>query len=373
MAVKECVKTMGIRRACSAFGLSRTAFYRNERGAMIEQPEEGAPPIPARRRPCSVPGRALTQREEQLVLDVLHSDAYVDKTPTEVYTALLDAGTYLCSIATMYRILEKHGEVKERRAQRRHTVYAAPELLATGVNQVWSWDITRLKGPRKWSYYQLYVIMDIFSRYIVGWMVAERESEHLAKDLIAQSILDQRVPKGHLTIHADRGSSMSSKTVAELLADLGVTKSQSRPRVSNDNPYSESQFRTLKYRPEFPGRFGSLEEARLVCKKLITWYNTQHYHSGIGFLTPVSVHYGLEQEILVRRAERLTAAYAAHPQRFVKREPTPQRLPSTVYINPPVGLPVQGTEGGVMPPEASRDASGGWTQIPGEVVNAAAA
>jgi putative transposase len=217
-------------------------FYRNERGAGAAKPDGGAPP----RRPCSVPGRALTEREERAVIDVLDSEEHVDKTPTEAYITLLDAGKYLCSIATMYRILNKRAEVKERRAQRRHAAYAAPELLATGANQVWSWDITRLKGPRKWSYFHLYVIIDIFSRYVVGWMVAERESERLAKDLIAQSILDQGVTAGQLTIHADRGSSMSSKTVAELLLDLGVTKSQSRPRVSNDNPYSESQFRTLK-------------------------------------------------------------------------------------------------------------------------------
>jgi putative transposase len=217
--------------------------------------------------------------------------------------------------------------------------------LATGVNQVWSWDITRLKGPRKWSYYQLYAIIDIFSRYVVGWMVAERESEHLAKDLIAQSILDQGVQKEQLTIHADRGSSMSSKTVAELLVDLGVTKSQSRPHVSNDNPYSESQFRTLKYRPEFPDRFASLEEARLICKKLIDWYNKEHYHSGIGLLTPVSVHYGRAQAILDARAIPLSAAYAATPQRFVNKAPVPLELPSSVYINPP------------NVPEASYDAS----------------
>ena len=335
---------MGIRRACSAFGLSRSMYYRGERTAAAAAKGE-VKLTSTLRRCCRVPGRALTDQEEQTVMDALHSEQCVDMTPAEVCMTLLDAGTYLCSISTMYRLLNKHGEVKERRTQRRHTAYAAPELLATGVNQVWSWDITRLKGPRKWSYFHLYVIIDIFSRCVVGWMVAERESEHLAKALIAQSILDQGVPKGQLTIHADRGSSMSSKTVAELLADLGVTKSQSRPRVSNDNPYSESQFRTLKYRPEFPDRFESLEEARRVCRKLINWYNTEHYHSGIGFLTPESVHYGKAASIIEQRATCLSAAHAAKPQRFVNKTPNPQRLPDAVYINKPVPAPAGQTEG----------------------------
>jgi len=270
----------------------------------------------------------------------------VDKTPIEVYMALLDQGRYLCSRSTMYRILNKHGEVKERRDQRRHPVYDKPELLATGPNQVWSWDITKLKGPAKWSYYHLYVIIDVFSRYVVGWMVADRESEDLAKELINQSVLSQKVVPGQLTIHADRGSSMSSKTVAELLVDLGVTKSQSRPHVSNDNPYSESNFRTIKYRPEFPERFISLEEARLVCRKILNWYNTKHYHSGIGYLTPESAHYGKADGIVAERAKHLAAAYAAHPQRFVNKAPTPKALPAAVYINPPPTVePVKANNG----------------------------
>jgi len=295
----------------------------------------GIPCTPGPRRPCSVPGRALTDQEEQAVLNVLHADEYVDKTPTEVCTALLDTGQYLCSRSTMYRILHKHSEVKERRAQRRHPVYAKPELLATGPNQVWSWDITKLKGPVKYSYYHLYVIIDIYSRYVVGWMIADRESEDLAKDLIARTLVDQEVSAGQLTIHADRGASMTSKAVADLLVDLGVIKSHSRPRVSNDNPFSESQFRTIKYRPEFPERFSNLAEARLICRELITWYSTQHYHSGIGLLTPESVHYGRAQAIIEQRAKHLCAAYAAHPQRFVNKPPAPQALPLAVYINPP--------------------------------------
>jgi putative transposase len=312
---------------------------------------------PVARRSCPVPGRALTEQEEQAVVDVLHANEYVDMTPTEIFMALLDQGRYLCSVATMYRLLSKRDEVKERRAQRRHLAYAKPELLAIGPNQVWSWDITKLKGPVKWSYYHLYVVMDIFSRYVVGWMLAERESEDLARALIAQAVSDQDVASGQLTIHADRGSSMRSKSVAELLVDLGVTKSHSRPQVSNDNPYSESQFRTLKYRPEFPERFGSPEEARLVCRKIITWYNTQHYHSGIGLLTPESVHYGRAQAILDQRAKHLLAVYAATPQRFVNKPPTPQQVPTAAYINPPAAA-----DAGIANPptgcsEASRDAS----------------
>jgi len=375
-ALTENVEQLGIRRACSTVGLSRAMYYRLEKSRQaiscadkaiscadkaiscadtaiscadtaISCADTGAPGdasgvcasstrvVP---RPCSVPGRALTATEEQMVIEQLHSDRFVDRTPTEVCTSLLDDGEYLCSVSTMYRILARRGEVKERRAQRRHPVYARPELLATGRNQVWSWDITKLKGPAKWSYYYLYVIMDIYSRYVVAWMVADRESEDLAKDLIAHAILSQEVAKGQLTIHADRGSSMKSKTVAELMADLGVVKSHSRPHTSNDNPYSESQFRTLKYRPQFPERFNSLEEARLVCKEILNWYNTEHYHSGIGLLTPESVHYGRGAAIIEQRARHLLAAHAAHPQRFVNKLPTPPALPASVYINRPAAV-----------------------------------
>jgi len=235
----------------------------------------------------------------------------------------------------MYRVLAEHDEVRERRAQRRHPRYAAPELLATGPNQLWSWDITKLKGPTTWSYYYLYVIIDVFSRYVVGWMVATHESAELAKKLIAETCDRQGIAPDQLTIHADRGSSMRSKLVAQLLADLGITKTHSRPHVSNDNPFSEAGFKTLKYRPNFPERFGSLEDARAYCVDFFTWYNDEHYHSGIGLQTPSNVHHGRAQRVVEERAAVLAEAHAAHPERFVRRIPKPPALPTAVWINQP--------------------------------------
>ena len=269
------------------------------------------------------------------MLDVLHSDRFVDKAPAAVYAALLDQGTYHCSIRTMYRILHDCREVRERRNQLRHPNYKKPELLATGPNQVWSWDITKLLGPAKWTYYYLYVILDIYSRYVVGWMLASRENADLAKRLIRESIERQQVEPGKLVIHSDRGPSMKSHAVAQLLATLGVTKSHSRPHVSNDNPFSESQFKTLKYRPEFPDRFGSQEDAHGFCQGFFPWYNDEHYHSGLGMLTPASVHYGHAAEVLAERQRTLDAVYAAHPERFVGKRPRPLALPAAVWINPP--------------------------------------
>lgn len=259
----------------------------------------------------------------------------MDKAPAEVYAALLDEGTYLCSIRTMYRILHAAHEVRERRQQLQHPVYVKPELLATGPNQVWSWDITKLKGPGKWQYYSLYVIMDIFSRYVVGWMVAEREAAILAERLIADSLHKQHIQPGQLVIHADRGASMRSKPVALLLADLGVTKTHSRPHTSNDNPYSEAQFKTLKYRPDFPDRFGSLEDARSFCRTFFRWYNQEHYHTGIALLPPAVVHYGLAEQVIQERSQVLAAAYQEHPERFVRKPPTPIALPQAAWINRP--------------------------------------
>lgn len=278
-AVVSLGNAVGIRAACTALDVSRACFYRWKTPATAKMIRP-APPL------------ALSPSERIKALDVLHEDRFIDKAPQEIYAALLDEKKYICSIRTMYRILEKEGEIKERRNQLIRPYYTKPELIATVSNQVWSWDITKLKGPVKWTYYYLYVILDIFSRYVVGWMVAHRELAVLASKLIKETMEKQLIKPGQLLIHADRGSSMTSKQVAFLLADLGVTKSHSRPSVSNDNPYSESQFKTMKYRPEFPDRFGSIEDARTFCQTFFSWYNTKHYHSGLSLLTPEDVHYG---------------------------------------------------------------------------------
>jgi putative transposase len=269
------------------------------------------------------------------VLAELHSPRFVDQAPREIYATLLDEGRYLCSVRTMYRLLRAHNELRERRDQLRHPTYAKPELLATRPNQVWSWDITRLLGPVKWTYFHLYVILDIFSRYVVGWMVAQRETAQLAQQLIYETCEKQAIRPGMVTVHADRGTSMTSRPVALLLADLGVTKTHSRPHVSNDNPFSESQFKTLKYRPEFPDRFGCVEDARAFCGPFFAWYNTQHHHTGLGLLTPEMVHYGRAPQVLAQRQLVLSAAWQEHPERFVRRPPVPTQPPTAVWINPP--------------------------------------
>ena len=322
--VTELAHDVGVDSACGGLGIPRATFYR----------QTGPRPQKAR-KPRPRPPRALSDRERQAVLDVLNSERFADKAPDEVYATLLDEGTYLCSRRTMYRFLAEAGEVRERRDQLRHPDYKKPELLATGPNQVWSWDITKLLGPAKWTYYYLYVILDIYSRYVVGWMVATRESKTLAKKLIAEACRKQGIVPGQLTIHADRGSSMKSKAVAFLLADLGVTKTHSRPHVSNDNPYSESQFKTLKYRPDFPERFGSIEDGRAHCQVFFPWYNVEHRHSGIGLLTPADLHHGRADAVVARRQIVLTAAYAANPERFVKSHPVPPAVPEAAWINPP--------------------------------------
>jgi len=281
------------------------------------------------------PERSLSEDERQHVLDTLNSERFVDMPPTEVYATLLDEGVYLCSIRTMYRILEENKEVRERRNVARHARYEKPELLATQPGELWSWDITKLKGPAKWTYYYLYVIMDVYSRYVVGWMVAPRESAELARKLISETIVKQEADPNKLTIHADRGSSMKSKCVAMLLSDLGVTKTHSRPHVSNDNPFSESQFKTMKYRPEFPANFGSMEDARGFCGGFFDWYNREHHHSGIALLTPEMVYYGLAEEVRLNRNVTLERAYQQHPERFVRKVPESPRLPDAVWINPP--------------------------------------
>src|SRR5437870_4401801 len=234
----------------------------------------------------------------------------------------------------MYRLLAEHAEVRERRDQLRHPVYAAPELLARRPNELWSWDITKLLGPAKWTYFYLYVMLDVFSRYVVGWMVAHRESATLAEQFIRETCARQAIGREQLTVHADRGSAMTSKPVA-LLADLGVTKTHGRPHVSNDNPFSEAQFRTLKYRPTFPARFGSIQDARAHCHVFFPWYNTEHHHSGLGLLTPADVHHGLAEQRVAARAAVLTAAYAVHPERFPAGLPHPPARPVELWINPP--------------------------------------
>jgi putative transposase len=256
--------------------------------------------------------------------------------PTQVYARLLDHGIYHCSVSTMYRILRAEDEVRERRNQRQHRDYKKPELLATAPNQVWSWDITKLRGPEKLVYYHLYVILDIFSRYVVGWLIADRESGALAEALIQECCIRQNIEQKQLIIHSDRGTAMTSKPVSNLLAELQVTKSLSRPRVSNDNPYSESQFKTLKYHPEFPDRFGSLEDARLFCRSFIYWYNNVHYHTGLALLTPATVHYKRTKDVLAQRSIVLQEAHALNPDRFVKGVPRPAEPPKEAWINPPV-------------------------------------
>ena len=310
---------------CASVGVSRASFYR--------RPQPSDPAAPCRARPASP--RALAPAERQAVLDVLHSERFVDQSPAEVHATLLEEQTYLCSTRTMYRVLAEAGEVRERRDQARHPAYAKPELVATAPNQVWSWDITKLKGPVAYLYFSLYVILDLFSRYVVGWMVAAHESARLAERLIAATCQKQGIGPHQLTIHADRGAPMRSKLVADLCADLRIAASHSRPRVSNDNPFSEAQFRTFKYRPEFPDRFGSIEDARAISHALFGWYNDAHHHSGLRYLTPADVHHGRAAAILEARHRTRLAAYAAHPERFVHGPPRLERLPHAVWINPP--------------------------------------
>lgn len=310
---------------CQSVGVSRASFYRRRQPARSVTPRLPRAPSP----------RALVPAERQAVLDALHSERFLDQSPAEVHATLLEEETYLCSTRTMYRVLAEADEVRERRDQARHPAYAKPELVATAPNQVWSWDITKLKGSVKYLYFSLYVILDLFSRYVVGWMVAQHESARLAQHLIETTCVKQGITPHQLTIHADRGAPMRSHVVALLFSDLGIDASHSRPRVSNDNPFSEAQFRTFKYRPEFPERFGSLDHARGVSRDLFAWYNDAHHHSGLSYLTPADVHYGRAAQVLKVRHRARLAAYAAHPERFVNGPPTPETLPTAVWINPP--------------------------------------
>jgi putative transposase len=322
-AIKQLGPEIGVVAACLALGLARATYYRQ-----LQPPVYG--PTRKKHHP-----RELSAEEKAAVLSVLHEERFVDLAPAEVYATLLDEGRYLCSERTMYRVLAENAEVHERRNQLRHPKYAAPELLATKPNQLWSWDITKLLGPAKWTYFYLYVVLDVFSRYVVGWLVADGESSALAERLIAEAYERQNIVPGELTLHADRGSSMKSKPVAMLLADLGVTKTHSRPHVSDDNPYSEAQFKTLKYRPNFPERFGSIEDARGFNSDFFRWYNNEHHHTGLGLLTPADVHFGRAEQRRVERTRVLEAAHAAHPERFVGGTPVPPALPTAAWINKP--------------------------------------
>ena len=326
-SVSSLSQDIGKKSACEALAVPRASFYRHR---SCSEPWEEEKPRP-------VPVLALSTQERHRVMDLLHSERFQDKAPRQVYAALLDEGQYHCSVRTMYRLLtDEHGDVKERRKQVQRPNYSKPELLATAPNQVWSWDITKLKGPAKWTYFYLYVILDIFSRYVVGWMVAHREQDSLAKRLIEETCQKQGIQPGQLIIHADRGSSMRSKMVAHLLSDLGITKTHSRPHISNDNPYSEAQFKTLKYCPQFPERFGSIQDSRSFCQGFFSWYNKDHYHSGIGLMTPEALHYGTAQEVLARRTTVLAAAYEKHQNRFKGIVPKPPALPEAVWINKPI-------------------------------------
>ena len=316
-----------IKAACDALQVPRATYYRYhaaEDQSVAEDVQRPLPPL------------AMNPEQRQIVVDILHSERFCDDTPYEVFATLLDEGNYHCSIRTMYRILEaEHGHVKERRKHVQRPNYVKPELLATAPNQVWSWDITKLKGPVKWTYYYLYVILDIFSRYVVGWMVATCERSALAKRLIQESCTKQEIVKGQLTVHADRGSSMKSKVVAHLLSDLGITKTHSRPYVSDDNPYSEAQFKTLKYCPSFPDRFGSIQDARAFCQQFFVWYNKEHHHSGIALMTPEQVHYGLDKQIYQHRSKVLAGAFEKYPNRFKGKMPVPKSPPPAAWINKP--------------------------------------
>ena len=342
--IVEVAPKLGARATCHAFGVSPATYFRHR-----------APPMhgPIQRRPS--PLRRLSDAERRVVLDVLNEPRFADLAPAEVYATLLEEGRYLCSVRTMHRILTEHVQVRERRDQLRHPPYTKPELLATGPNQLWSWDITKLLGPAKWTYFYLYVIIDVFSRCVVGWMVAHREISKLSKKLIAETYARQKVVPGTLTVHADRGSPMTAKDVAFLLAELGVTKTHSRPHVSNDNPFSESHFKTFKYRPGFPERFGCIEDARQHCREFFDWYNHQHHHDGLGMLTPADVHNGLAGQRIQERQVVLDAAYVAHPERFTKGPAVARHPPREVWINRP--KPVVGVTGELSERSQARGAA----------------
>ena len=315
---------------CAALGVSRATVERQR--SRFRAPLAAALPRPA-------PARALSKAQRQEVLDLLHSPRFADQAPAEIYATLLDEGLYYCSVRTMYRLLGQDGEIRERRQQLRHPAYQKPELLAEKPNEVWSWDITKLMGPEKWSYFYLYVILDIFSRRVTGWCVADAETATLFKPLFDDAVAKHGIAPGQLTLHADRGAPMQAKATAFLLADLGVTRSHNRPHTSNDNPFSESHFKTMKYQPRFPKRFGCIEDARAFCRSFFDWYNQDHHHSGIGLMTPDQVHYGQADAVHAARQVTLDRAFSDHPGRFVKKPPVPPAKPTATWINPPAPKP----------------------------------
>ena len=328
--VTQLAQQTNTKKACEQLAYPRSSYYRHEQVK------------PAATEPRVLPAlspRALPSAEREAVRDLLNSEQFVDSSPRQVYGTVLDEGRYLCSVSTMYRILRAYQEVRERRNQKQNPVYKKPELLATGPNQVWSWDITKLRGPVPHVYYYMYTILDIFSRYVVGYMVATREQATLARQLVADSCAKQGIEPEQLILHADRGSAMTSKTLALLLADLGVGKSHSRPYTSDDNPFSEAQFKTMKYRPDYPDRFGSPQDARQWTHPFIHWYNNEHRHTSLGLMTPATVHYGLAADLTGQRQVTLQAAYEKNPERFVKGLPTPPKLQTAVWINPPLEKP----------------------------------
>jgi putative transposase len=333
MGAETLAQQVGVRPACRALGVSSATLYRRRR------------PSPGQQQPRPTPARALSQSERDEVLEILSSERFVDRSPAEVVATLLDEGLHVCSERTMYRILAAQASVRERRNQLRHPAYEKPQLIATAPNRVWTWDITKLRGPRSWGWYYLYVLLDLFSRYVVGWLLAERESSALAQRLIEESVEKHQIPPGQLTLHSDRGSPMVALSQAQLLAILGITRSLSRPRVSNDNPFSEAQFKTLKYHPGFPSSFGSLEDAQSFCRRFFQWYNADHRHSGLAMLTPEDVHFGRTEQKLAQRREVLATAYQLHPERYVHGQPVPSPAPAWVAINAPT---VSGAEGAML-------------------------
>ena len=322
-ALPELASQIGMAKACGGLGLSRATFYR-QRQSRVRAIATRTPPL------------KLSAAEQAAVVGELMSERFVDRAPHQVYATLLDEDRYLCSIRTMYRLLASQQCVRERRDQRIHPVYARPQLVAVAPNHVWSWDITKLKTTLKWTYFYLYVVLDIFSRYVVGWMLSTRETGALARDFVEQIVIREDIPIDQLTLHADRGAPMRSKTLAEKLTDLGIEASFARPQQSNDNPFSESLFKTVKYAPVFPECFDGIDHARAVLTPFFDHYNYMHRHTGIGLMTPGAVHRGDAPRITAARAITLGNAFELHPQRFKGRLPQPPRVPEKVYINPPL-------------------------------------